>query len=148
MAPKPKPRPELDETPPDDTRSLRVEGPSPSPLHAYLKANSLSLRSFTRAMGVDPHHVQRWYDGIACPSLPAALEIERITKGVIAAEMWMALPCAKRVLTRFRSRQPAPIRGPTFIDPAQVPPESARAQPATKPELTDELAEDDPRDED
>lgn len=76
-----------------------------SPLGLYLKLNGLSLNGFCRAMGCDYRSVQAWANGSQEPSIPYALEIERITKGVVAIETWAGLPSVTEKIAQIRAKQ-------------------------------------------
>src|SRR6476659_7230127 len=86
------------------------EGKAPawnkSPLGIYLrKTSKISITAFARALGVPVKTAQDWSYGVSLPTLPAAWEIERLTKGAVPMEAWLALPKAKEMLARWREHQ-------------------------------------------
>ena len=92
-------------------RNPKLPDGSASPLGVYLKLNTLSTAAFSRAMGCPLRTIQQWVSGQSLPSLPAAYEIERMTKGVVPMEAWLAHPGAKSMIAEWRSYQPEGLRG-------------------------------------
>lgn len=76
-----------------------------SPLGIYLKQAGLTVSAFAKAGGWAIATVQQWATGENVPNLPAAFELERVTKGVIPMESWLALPQAKAMFARWRASQ-------------------------------------------
>ncbi len=83
---------------------------SKTPLGVYLKMNGLSQSAFARAMGVPMRTLVQWAIGKNLPSIPAAYEIERLTKGAVPMESWLSLPACKLLIARWRSFQPEKVR--------------------------------------
>jgi hypothetical protein len=81
-----------------------------SPLGMYIKMNHLSLNSFARALGADFRSVQQWAYGEQEPTLAYALEIERVTKGVVAVEIWAGVGCVRERIAQIRERQDDGVR--------------------------------------
>jgi len=81
-----------------------------SPLGIYLTTNKISLSSFSRALGSDIKSVTGWARGETVPTLACAWEIERVSKGVVPMESWLALPAARSFLAVMHSRQSDEIR--------------------------------------
>ncbi len=81
-----------------------------SPLGLYLKLNGVTEAAFARAMGGVHTSVKTWADGSSVPSLVAAYEIERVTKGAVPMEAWLGMARAKEGLKSFRLKQPAEVR--------------------------------------
>lgn len=63
-------------------------------LGAFLEKAHLSDASFARLLGVESSTVWRWRTGKRQPSIAAAAEIERLTKGHVKLSAW-APPAAK-----------------------------------------------------
>lgn len=107
---------------PTDTEPGGVE----TALASYLKSSKISNGAFSRAIGVSEQAVAGWRLGEDVPSLAVAYEIERITKGVVPMESWLALPSAKARLAEMRRKQPVMVQkikpGPAggFAAPAEV----------------------------
>lgn len=81
-----------------------------TPLALYLEMNGISQNAFARASGFSFQSVMDWVRGARMPTLAAAYEIERISKGVVPMEAWLASPSNKSMLSRIRGRQPEEIR--------------------------------------
>jgi len=77
-----------------------------SPLGIYLKQNKVSLGCFARAIGMPHKTVAQYARGVVVPVLAAAFEIERLTKGAVPMETWLALSLCRSQLHRWRERQP------------------------------------------
>lgn len=114
-------------TPPSDYRkpvapektveSERTFALPPGPKHKaktvlaqYLNVSHVSKRSMARALGVGVATCDNWIQGTVQPSIAAAYEIERITKGCVPIEAWLACPSAKRTLAEMRRKQPDALR--------------------------------------
>lgn len=110
-APRQSPEPANLEPPGEDTITAKFE----TPLSIYLRVGGISQSAFARAMGVGQKSVADWSQGSAFPSLTAAYEMERISKGVIPMEAWMGHPQARSQVARWRTEQPG------FEDPPVVP---------------------------
>lgn len=87
-------------------QDVKIDPGTKSPLGIYLRLNGISATSFARAMGVAYRTVDQWVNGSVELSLAAAYEIERLTKGIVCMEMWLALPKVKAQLATWRSYQP------------------------------------------
>jgi hypothetical protein len=113
-APKGMPRPRPEEV--GEPLSAPAEG-FKSPLGIYLKMNGLSLTSFVRAIGVEYRTAMEWTRGESLPTLPAAFEIEKITKGAVPMEAWLGLPQAKTFLARMRAKQTPDVQRHVSVNP-------------------------------
>lgn len=76
----------------------------------YLESNKISVSSFARALGCDTKTASSWAKGESIPSLAAAYEIERVCKGVVPMESWLALPGARKFLADVRAKQEEGVR--------------------------------------
>lgn len=106
-APKHMPRPSEDE----------VGGPSGeqdpmhlSPLGIYMKGNGISKTAFSKAMGIAHKTTLELCSGKTMPGLVMAWEIERVTKGVVPMEAWLAMPQAKKMIASMREKQPDDVK--------------------------------------
>ncbi len=107
-APRHMPRPTEEEV---GEPSAELSAQHLSPLGIYLKnVAKVSIGAFSRAMGVHEKTVSEWATGKGMPLLPAAYEIERLTKGVVPMEAWLGLPQAKAMLAKMRATQPVASR--------------------------------------
>ena len=117
-APRRMPRPEEEEI--AEAVDNTLDGQHLSPLGIYLKVVAkVSLGAFARAMGVHQKTISEWATGKGMPLLPAAYEIERLTKGVVPVESWLGLPQAKAMIAKMRAQQPRVVAGATqrFVAP-------------------------------
>lgn len=106
--PKPKELPKLDP---------RMESGARSPLGIYLGSNGITNGALARALGMPVRAVQDWAFGASVPSLTAAYEIERVTKGVVPMEAWLGMPQAKKLLATWRAHQTKEVREiPSALD--------------------------------
>lgn len=82
----------------------------PSPLGHYFRVTGLTAWAFSRAMGANARSVEDWTAARTVPPVIAALEIERLTKGVVPVEAWASLPQCRSQLAVWREHQPEAVR--------------------------------------
>jgi len=81
-----------------------------SPLAAYLKVSGVSTTALSKVLGVEYKTFMAWRDGKVVPSIAAAFEIERLSKGAVPMESWLALPKARTELLKYRENQPEELK--------------------------------------
>ena len=81
-----------------------------SPLGVYLRMNNISDTAMARAVGTNFNTIVLLATGKQSPSLALAYEMERITKGCIPMEAWLAVPRAKKRMAELRGKQPTAVR--------------------------------------
>lgn len=107
-----------------------------SPLGIYLKANKISKTAFSRALGIAHKTTLELCSGKTMPSLVMAFEIERVTKGVVPAEVWLGLPEAKAKLAKMRQKQPEGVRNqPRVLEAGGFASPQEKAKTGPKPKL-------------
>ena len=60
-----------------------------TPLGAYLAEKRLTRTAFARKLGAPVPMVSMWARGVTTPGLRWALEIDRVTLGVVPATAWV-----------------------------------------------------------
>ena len=70
--------------------------PSPNPLASYLLRRGLTQDAFARLVGTTGPVVCRWATGSRIPSLPFAVQIARVTRGVVPVAYWVDQAEARR----------------------------------------------------
>ncbi len=78
-----------------------------NPLTLWMIGQDLALPDFAALLGVPPQTVRAWTRASkpALPELPFAYEIERVTRGIVPMEAWLAHPDAIEQVTTMRRRR-------------------------------------------
>lgn len=102
-----------------------------SPLHAWLRACGMSVKTFAGKLGVTVSEMARWDQGSQAkciPMIPVAVEIERLTGGEVVVESWCGTAFGKFHLEALRRVQEANVLNQE-VAPVVVPPNDGMGTP-------------------
>lgn len=88
-----------------------------SPLAFWLDANGMTMREFSRRIGIPHSKLSGIIDGRALPGVIVAYEVERLTKGEVAIESWLGVDIAKSTIAGLRAGQPKEFQAESFRKP-------------------------------
>lgn len=76
-------------------------------LSLWIKAKGMGRPAFARMVGCNKKMVDYWCDGRCIPSLVSAFMIEKVTKGAVAASVWLGTEIGKAQWKRLEEKSRA-----------------------------------------